>query len=209
MFNLVENMDALFITVLAACIAYLLGSIPFAMLSSFLFGLADPRSYGSGNPGATNVLRSGHKLAAVLTLLGDAAKGALAILLARAFALPEWTIVAVALAVLLGHLFPLFLNFKGGKGVATAAGVIVALNPFLGLAALVLWLVTAVLFRYSSLSAVVATIGTPLLALWFGGATLQTLSVGLIAIILLVRHKHNLQRLWAGLEPKIGTKSAD
>ena len=186
--------------------AYLLGSLPFAVLVSRGFGLADPRSYGSGNPGATNVLRSGNKLAAVLTLLGDVAKGAVAVLVAAAYGLSGGLLGLVALAVFFGHLFPLFLRFKGGKGVATAAGVLLALNPWLGLATLATWLAVAFVSRYSSLAALMAAAAAPLysgLALGFNG---QTLAIGVMSLALIGKHWPNLQRLFAGKETKIGAK---
>ncbi len=195
------------LTVIAAVAgAYLLGSVPFAVVVSRLFGLADPRSYGSGNPGATNVLRSGNKAAAILTLLGDAAKGWLAVFLAQRYGLSGAVVALVALAVFFGHLFPLFLKFKGGKGVATAAGVLLGLDWVLGLGVLGLWLLTAFVSRYSSLGALVAAAGTPLLAGMLWGATGQTLAVGVMAAALIAKHWANLQRLLAGTEPKIGAK---
>ena len=190
--------------------AYLLGSIPFAIVSSRIFGLADPRKYGSGNPGATNVLRSGNKKAALLTLLGDAAKGAVAVLLAKHFAYPldfgPATIAAVALAVFLGHLYPVFLRFKGGKGVATAAGVLLALNPWLGLAVLGTWIAVAALFRYSSLAALVAAAAAPLYAGLGSGVNGTTLAIGVMSLALIGKHWQNIGRLLAGSETKIGGK---
>ena len=199
-------MDHTLTVVAAVAGAYLLGSVPFAVVVSRLFGLADPRSYGSGNPGATNVLRSGNKAAAILTLLGDAAKGWLAVFLAQRYGLSGAVVALVALAVFFGHLFPLFLKFKGGKGVATAAGVLLALDWVLGLGVLGLWLLTAFVSRYSSLGALVAAAGTPLLAGMLWGATGQTLAVGVMAAALIAKHWANLQRLLAGTEPKIGAK---
>jgi len=199
---------------LALIAAYLLGSVPFAVIVSRGFGLADPRSYGSGNPGATNVLRSGNKLAALLTLLGDAAKGAVAVLLARAFldgqpvepSAERLLLGGVALAVFFGHLFPVFLKFKGGKGVATAAGVLLALDPLLGLATLGLWLGTAALSRYSSLAALVAASGAPLVAGMLWGFNLLVAAVAVMAMALVAKHWANIQRLLAGQESKIGSK---
>lgn len=148
---------------------YLLGSLPFAVIVSRVFGLADPRSYGSGNPGATNVLRSGNKKAALFTLLGDALKGVAAVVLARSLNAPELVVALTGLAAFLGHLFPLFLKFKGGKGVATAAGVLLALDPVVGLAALGTWLAAAVVTRYSSLAALLAALTAPLAVGLSGG----------------------------------------
>ena len=196
------------IEILAVAAAYLLGSVPFAVLSSRLFGLADPRTYGSGNPGATNVLRSGNKKAALVTLLGDALKGWLAVFLAQHFGLGEVTIALVALAVFLGHLFPLFLKFKGGKGVATAAGVLLALDPWLGLLTLATWLLVAYVSRYSSLAALLAALLAPLYAATLHGADSLFGVVVLIALALIAKHWGNLQRLMAGQEGRIGGSKA-
>ncbi len=174
---------------LALVAAYLLGSVSFAILSSWIFGLADPRSYGSKNPGATNVLRSGNKTAAVFTLLGDAAKGGLAVFLAQKYGaqygLGQAFIGLVALAVFFGHLYPVFLKFKGGKGVATAAGVLLALDPLLGLATLATWLFVAFALRYSSLAALIAAASAPLFAFFFWGSDVKLLAVGVIAMALI------------------------
>ncbi len=201
--------NALFL-VAAVVLAYLLGSVPFAMVSSRLFGLADPRSYGSKNPGATNVLRSGNKKAAIVTLLGDLAKGWLAVFLVQTygprFGLGSGAVTLVALAVFFGHLFPIFLNLRGGKGVATAAGVLLALDPLLGLATLGVWLLVAYTLRYSSLSALVAAATAPLIAFFLWGRDPLLAAVALIAMALIAKHWGNLQRLMAGTEPKIGAK---
>ena len=196
------------IVVVAVLAAYLLGSVPFAVVCSRLFGLADPRSYGSKNPGATNVLRSGNKAAAACTLLGDMAKGWLAVYLAQVygplFGLGVGAVGAVALAVFFGHLYPIFLGFKGGKGVATAAGVLMALDSSLGLIVLGIWLIIAFTLRYSSLAALVAAAAAPVIAFVFWGGGTQSLVVSIIAMALIVKHWANLQRLMAGTEPKIG-----
>ena len=193
-------------TALALLAAYLLGSVPFAMISSKIFGLADPRTYGSGNPGATNVLRSGNKKAALFTLIGDALKGAVAVIVAQLLGLPETLIALVALAVFLGHLYPIFLGFKGGKGVATAAGVLLALDPLLGLAVLGAWLAVAYFSRYSSLAAICAAAAAPVISALSHGASNQTLIVGLLGMALIGKHWQNIQRLLAGQESKIGAK---
>lgn len=194
----------------AIVMAYLLGSIPFAVVSSRLFGLADPRSYGSKNPGATNVLRSGNRVAAAVTLIGDLAKGWLAVFLARkygfALGFTESLVGLVALAVFFGHLFPVFLKFKGGKGVATAAGVLLAMDPRLGLATLATWLIIVYFLRYSSLAALVAATTAPLVAFFLWGNDRLLLAVGIIAFTLIGKHWSNLQRLMAGTEPKVGAK---
>ena len=203
-------MSAIQITLLAVVCAYLLGSIPFAVVCSRMFGLADPRSYGSKNPGATNVLRSGNKAAAALTLLGDLAKGWLAVFLAEKYGanygLEQGGLALVALAVFFGHLYPLFLKFKGGKGVATAAGVLLAIDPTLGLLTLATWIVIAAALRYSSLAALVAAAASPLYAFFLWGSDVMLAAVGIIAMILIAKHWANLQRLMVGTEPKIGGK---
>jgi len=197
------------LTIVFVIAAYLLGSISFAMISSKLFALPDPRSYGSGNPGATNVLRSGKKAAAALTLFGDAAKGWLAVYLAIWFGLPDIQIALIALAVFLGHVFPIFLRFKGGKGVATALGVLLALNVWLGLGGLATWLLTAAVFRLSSLAALVAAIATPVYAVLLGLPQEWVLASGSMSLLLIWRHKNNIQNLLVGKESRIGSKKAD
>lgn len=199
-------MDTPLFPLLAIVAAYLLGSVPFAMISSKVFGLADPRTYGSGNPGATNVLRSGNKKAALFTLIGDAAKGWLAVWLARHYGLSDNLTGLIALAVFAGHLFPIFLKFKGGKGVATAAGVLLALDPLLGLAVLGTWLFTAFAFRYSSLAAIIAAALAPVWQVLMQGGNGTTLVVGVLAMALVGKHWDNMQRLLAGKESKIGSK---
>ncbi len=193
-------------TALAVVAAYLLGSVPFAMISSKLFGLADPRTYGSGNPGATNVLRSGNKKAAVFTLVGDALKGWVAVFAAQKLGFSDNAVGLVALAVFFGHLFPVFLKFRGGKGVATAAGVLVALDPLLGLATLATWIFVAFAFRYSSLASVLAAALAPVFQIMIHGANGQTVVVGILALALIGKHWQNLQRLLGGQEAKIGSK---
>lgn len=198
------------VLLLALAGAYLLGSISFAVLTSRLFGLADPRSYGSKNPGATNVLRSGNKKAALLTLLGDGAKGWLAVFLVQQLG-PDYNlgtaaVAGVALAVFAGHLYPIFLKFKGGKGVATAAGILLALDPTLGLATLGTWLVVALLSRYSSLAALTAAAAAPLIAGMLWGFNTMVVAVAIMSMALIGKHWGNLQRLLAGTEGKIGAK---
>lgn len=192
--------------------AYLLGSISFAVLMSKAFGLPDPRTYGSNNPGATNVLRTGKKAAAVLTLLGDAAKGWLAVWLAIRFAPQDGNflllVALVALAVFIGHVFPVFFRFQGGKGVATALGVLLALNPWLGLAALGTWLVVALGFKLSSLAALAAAVAAPGYALLLGMPQEWALASGVMALLLVWRHKSNIKNLLSGKESRIGKKSS-
>jgi glycerol-3-phosphate acyltransferase PlsY len=187
--------------------AYLIGSISFAIVASWMFRLPDPRSYGSRNPGATNVLRSGKRAAAICALLGDAAKGLIAVLLARYFApligIGEVTVAACALAVFLGHLYPLYFRFKGGKGVATALGILLGLNPGVALVALVVFVVVAALSRYVSLASIVgalaAAVVSPILLGW--GPDLAV--VVLIAALVIWRHRANIQRLRSGTETKL------
>ena len=191
-------------TIVFIVIAYLLGSVSFAVLISRLFRLPDPRTYGSKNPGATNVLRTGRKAAAALTLLGDAAKGWFAVYLAQHFAsrygLGSVTIAAVALAVFLGHSYSVFLRFQGGKGVATTYGVLFALNLWMGLSTLATWLVIALVSRISSLSALVAAVMAPLYALYIFGWDSRSLAVLVLSLLLIWRHQSNIRNLIAGTE---------
>ncbi|WP_424944720.1 glycerol-3-phosphate 1-O-acyltransferase PlsY [Aliiroseovarius crassostreae] len=189
---------------LVAVLGYLLGSIPFGIVMARLFGLGDLRQIGSGNIGATNVLRTGNKLAAFLTLIGDAGKGGAAVLIARAV-LAEDAAQLAGFFAFLGHCFPVFLGFKGGKGVATWLGTMLALSFPVGLAACVTWLVTAVMFRISSLSALVAAALSPVVALLFWKGDLALLATALAGLIF-YRHKANIARILAGDEPKIGKK---
>lgn len=195
---------ALIITLVIALAAYLIGSLSFAVIVAKLMGLPDPRSFGSGNPGATNMLRTGKKTAALLTLLGDLAKGWLAVWLAAqvgaAFGIQTPAMLAAALAVFLGHLYPVFFGFKGGKGVATALGVLLALNVWVGLGALGVWLAVFAISRLSSLSALVASSSAPLLGAYFTGDTITTLVLCIITALLLWRHRGNIQRLISGEE---------
>ena len=188
--------------------AYLIGSISFAVVVSKLFGLPDPHSYGSGNPGATNVLRTGNRAAAVLTLVGDGAKGFIAVWLANRLG-ASWgdaslATAGAALAVFLGHLYPVFHAFAGGKGVATAGGVIFALAWQLGLAVIVLWLVVAVAFRISSLAALSAAVAAPAFGLYFLGNRPEAWALFPIAALLVWRHRENIRKLVAGEERRIG-----
>lgn len=196
-------------TALATLVAYLIGSLSFAVIVSKLMRLPDPHTYGSGNPGATNVLRSGNKTAAILTLLLDAAKGWLAVWLAQLWAAPLGldgvAIACVSFAVFIGHVFPVFHKFLGGKGVATAAGVLLALNGWLGMATLISWVVIAACFRYSSLAALMAAIFAPLYAFWLLGSKPVTFAVLAMCVVLIWRHKSNIQNLLAGKESRIGS----
>lgn len=199
------------ITTLAMTVAaYLLGSISFAVVMSKVYGIADPRTYGSKNPGATNVLRSGNKGAAIMTLLGDGAKGWLAVFLADRFAtdlgVGDTAVALVAIAVFLGHLWPVFFRFVGGKGVATALGVLLGINPWLGLATLATWLIIAYAFRYSSLAALVAALFAPFYYGLLFGVDAILLSVVVMSVLLAYRHSQNIANLLSGKESKIGAK---
>jgi len=198
-------------TLIATIAAYLLGSISFAVVMSRVFGLSDPRTYGSKNPGATNVLRSGSKKAAIATLIGDAAKGWLAVWLAvhfgPAYGLDDGGVALVAIAVFLGHLWPVFFKFVGGKGVATALGVLLGINVWLGLATLATWLIVAYAFRYSSLAALIASVFAPFYYGLLFGADEILFAVAAMSVLLLWRHSSNIGNLLAGKESKIGSKA--
>src|SRR5882672_6815455 len=196
---------------LAALAAYLIGSLSFAVIISRLMGLNDPRTYGSGNPGATNVLRSGNRKAAILTLVFDALKGFVPVLLVtifgRRFGLGEGTVALVGLAAFLGHVWPVFFRFEGGKGVATAAGVLLGIEPWLGLATLLTWAIIAFFFRNSTLAAIVAAVFAPFyqLLIWGGGPI--AIAVTIMGLLLVWRHSANIQKLLKGTETKIGQKA--
>ncbi len=194
-----------------AVLAYLLGSLSFAVIVSKAMRLDDPRSYGSGNPGATNVLRSGNKAAAILTLLLDALKGVVAVLVARAvcgrFGFGEVVVALAGLAAFLGHLYPVFFRFEGGKGVATAAGVLLALNGWVGLASLGTWLVIAFATRYSSLAALVTALLAPAYAYFLIGDPQVVVPVAVMSVLLIWRHRSNIAKLLNGTESKLGSKA--
>ncbi|MGF6922323.1 glycerol-3-phosphate 1-O-acyltransferase PlsY [Paraburkholderia sp. 40] len=195
---------------IVAVVAYLIGSLSFAVIVSAAMGLDDPRSYGSGNPGATNVLRSGSKKAAILTLIGDAFKGWLPVWLVVHFGarygLDERAIAIASLAVFFGHLYPIFFRFKGGKGVATAAGVLLAINPTLGVATLLTWLIVAFFTRYSSLAALCSALFAPLFYVFLFGPRIVALAVLVMSLLLVWRHRGNIAKLMRGQESRIGDK---
>lgn len=195
-------------TAVLVLIGYLIGSISFAVVVSRAMGLPDPRSYGSKNPGATNVLRTGRKLAAILTLLGDAAKGWLAVFLVDYFfateVAPAYKMAPVALAVVVGHMYPVFHRFQGGKGVATALGVLLALNGWLAAGAASTWIIIALFFRLSSLAALIAALSAPVFCYLLYEIHPYTLAVSIIALLLIWRHKANISNLLAGKEGRIG-----
>jgi len=190
----------------APLLGYLLGSLPFAVIVSRAFGIADPRSFGSGNPGATNVLRSGHKPAALLTLLGDAAKGWLAMAIAAKLGAGDTAVAAAGVAAFLGHVFPFTLRFKGGKGVATALGVLMGFSGVLGAAVAAIWLAVAAVTRYSSLAALVAAASAPSIVMLRHESEEVFIAVSIISVVLILRHKANIQKLLAGTEDRIGAK---
>jgi glycerol-3-phosphate acyltransferase PlsY len=184
--------------------AYLLGSISFGIVVCRICGLPDPRTHGSGNPGATNVMRGGKKTAALLTLLGDAGKGWLAVWLAQHYGLPPQWVCAVAMAVFLGHLYPVFYGFKGGKGVATAAGILLAFSPWLGLGVLATWVLVFFIWRVSSLSALIAAGLAPVYSAALSGFNIVTGVVMLVSLLLVWRHKSNIGKLLDGTEAGFG-----
>ena len=199
-------------TLIAIILAYLIGSLPFAVIVSFALRLPDPRTYGSNNPGATNVLRSGNKVAALLTLAGDGAKGWFAIWLFGRFAgdygLGATALALVAFAVFIGHVFPVWLGFKGGKGVATASGVLLGLDARLALLTIVVWLAVVIATRYSSLGALVCAAIAPFGAWWLLGASPPTVAVLAISVVLVWRHQANIGKLLRGEESKVGARKA-
>jgi len=194
-----------------AGLAYLVGSLSFAVIVSKAMRLDDPRSYGSGNPGATNVLRSGNKVAAILTLLLDALKGVVAVLVARALAdrlgFTPAVVALAGVAAFLGHLYPVFFRFQGGKGVATAAGVLLALDARVGLACLGAWLVVAVATRYSSLAALVTAVLAPVFTYFLIGDPPVVVLVAVMSVLLVWRHRSNISKLLDGTESKLGSKA--
>ena len=205
----------MFYPVLAILLGYLLGSLSFAVIISRIMGLSDPRTYGSKNPGATNVLRSGNRAAAALTLLLDAAKGWLAVMLAdwlgRPYGLQEGSMALTGLAAFVGHVYPVFFRFAGGKGVATALGVLLGISPLLGLATAATWLLVAWLFRYSSLAALIAALMAPAYYVlgeglaWYLDARVM-LALSAMSVLLLYRHAENIGRLARGTESRMGRK---
>jgi glycerol-3-phosphate acyltransferase PlsY len=195
-------------------LAYLIGSVSFAVVVSKCMRLPDPHTYGSGNPGATNVLRTGNTLAAVLTLIGDALKGYFAVMLARVLlgeqsftsTLGSWVLCGVVLAVFLGHLFPIFHGFKGGKGVATACGILFGVNWILGLATLSTWVIVAMFLRYSSLAAIAAAVFGPIYFVFLFGFQPMGMALLIVCLLLIWRHRSNITNLLNGTESRIGAK---
>jgi len=184
--------------------AYLLGSVSSAVVIARILGLPDPREVGSRNPGATNILRYGGKTAAILTLAGDILKGVVAVLIARALTADPVVMMLTGFAVFLGHLFPVYFGFRGGKGVATALGVWLAINPWIGLALIATWVLVALLFRYSSLSALMASLAAPLYVAWLSPGMPYLVTMIVMSMILIIRHRDNIRNLIAGTEGRIG-----
>lgn len=203
-----SSFDPLLLTALGAVVGYLIGSLSFAVIVSRLFGLADPRSYGSGNPGATNVLRSGNKAAAILTLVFDALKGYVPVVIALSMGLSEQTVTAVGMGAFIGHLWPVFFKFVGGKGVATAAGVLLGFAPALGGLTLLVWLLMAAVFRYSSLASLTAALAAPVIQIIGWGFGPLSIGVLVMGALLIWRHAPNIRKLMAGQESKLGQKAA-
>ena len=188
-------------------LAYLIGSMSFAVIVSRAFGLPDPRTYGSGNPGATNVLRTGRRTAAALTVLGDGAKGWLAVVLAQRYSQVEsmeWVSAAAAVAVVIGHMYPVFFRFEGGKGVATALGVLLALNHYIAAGAAATWIIIAVFFRLSSLAALISAVFAPFFCFLLFGMHAYTYAITIVSVLLIYRHRSNMRNLLAGTESRIG-----
>ncbi|WP_211454473.1 glycerol-3-phosphate 1-O-acyltransferase PlsY [Collimonas antrihumi] len=195
---------------LFALAAYLIGSVSFGIITSKIFGLGDPRTYGSNNPGATNVLRSGNKTAAALTLFGDGFKGWLAVWLTQKygpqFGLGDGAVALAAVAVFLGHLWPVFFRFAGGKGVATLLGILIGISLWLGLATIATWMIVAYAFRYSSLAALIASVFAPFFYALMEGPDMILLAIVVMSALLIYRHAKNIGNLLAGKESRIGAK---
>ena len=189
--------------ILIISIAYLLGAISFGIIVSKIFKISDPRTFGSKNTGATNVMRSGNKYAAILTLIGDTLKGALVVTFAIKINLTDYEIIYVSLAVLIGHIYPVYYKFRGGKGVATALGILLGLNQLLALSVIIIWVLMFFIFRYSSLSAIVASLMAPILSIYiFNDSFSISIIYILIAALIILRHKSNIKNLLQGIEPK-------
>ena len=203
-----------YLELLVIPMAYLVGSISFAVVVSKCMRLPDPHSYGSGNPGATNVLRTGNKLAAALTFIGDALKGYLAVMLVRILledgsltsSLSSWLLCGVVIAVFLGHLFPMLHGFKGGKGVATACGILFGIHWILGVATLSTWMIVAIFMRYSSLAALAAAVFAPIYFVFLFGFQPMAIALTFICALLIWRHRSNIRNLMNGTESRIGSK---
>ena len=186
--------------IIITLIAYLIGSLSFGILASKLFNIADPRTMGSKNPGATNVMRQGNKVAAIFTLLGDMLKATILLLIAKFYGVSDSLIVLIAVAVMLGHVYPIYYQFKGGKGVATALGILLGISPVLALSVFMIWIIIFFIWRFSSLAAIGATLSSPIIALWIGLSNQFVFLMCILSLIILIRHKSNIKNLLNGTE---------
>ena len=186
--------------IIITLIAYLIGSVSFGILASKLFNIADPRTMGSKNPGATNVMRQGNKVAAIFTLLGDMLKATILLLIAKFYGVSDSLIVLIALALMLGHVYPIYYQFKGGKGVATALGILLGISPVLALSVFIIWIIIFFIWKFSSLAAIGATLSSPIIALWIGLSNQLVFLMCILSLIILVRHKSNIKNLLNGTE---------
>ena len=186
--------------IIITLIAYLIGSVSFGILASKLFNIADPRTMGSKNPGATNVMRQGNKVAAIFTLLGDMLKATILLLIAKFYGVSDSLIVLISTAVMLGHVYPIYYEFKGGKGVATALGILLGINPVLALSVFIIWIIIFFIWKFSSLAAIGATLLSPIIALWIGLSNQLVFLMCILSLIILVRHKPNIKNLLNGTE---------
>ena len=186
--------------IIITLIAYLIGSVSFGILASKLFNIADPRTMGSKNPGATNVMRQGNKVAAIFTLLGDMFKATILLLIAKFYGVSDSLIVLISIAVMLGHIYPIYYQFKGGKGVATALGILLGISPVLALSVFIIWIIIFFIWKFSSLAAIGATLSSPIIALWIGLSNQLVFLMCILSLIILVRHKSNIKNLLNGTE---------
>lgn len=186
--------------IIITLIAYLIGSVSFGILASKLFNIADPRTMGSKNPGATNVMRQGNKVAAIFTLLGDMLKATILLLIAKFYGVSDSLIVLIALAVMIGHVYPIYYQFKGGKGVATALGILLGISPVLALSVFIIWIIIFFIWKFSSLAAIGATLSSPIIALWIGLSNQLVFLMCILSLIILIRHKSNIKNLLNGTE---------
>jgi len=186
--------------IIITLIAYLIGSVSFGILASKLFNIADPRTMGSKNPGATNVMRQGNKVAAIFTLLGDMLKATILLLIAKFYGVSDSLIVLISIALMLGHVYPIYYQFKGGKGVATALGILLGINPVLALSVFIIWIIIFFIWKFSSLAAIGATLSSPIIALWIGLSNQLVFLMCILSLIILVRHKSNIKNLLNGTE---------
>ena len=186
--------------IIITLIAYLIGSVSFGILASKLFNITDPRTMGSKNPGATNVMRQGNKVAAIFTLLGDMLKATILLLIAKFYGVSDSLIVLISTALMLGHVYPIYYQFKGGKGVATALGILLGISPVMALSVFIIWIIIFFIWKFSSLAAIVATLSSPIIALWIGLSNQLVFLMCILSLIILVRHKTNIKNLLNGTE---------